>query len=942
MQNILEEDIDNTFAWAQRVSVFDAFGFLISRQTTFDDGQVRAETLTDGVTTQTDWSDPNNQVVWSLKTTSKDPSTGYITTKTVTLDDGQSIMKTFNNNVQSSQVIADVDDNFGFTTKTKLFDSSGQITSYQINYDDGRTSMTSYDDGVRTASTLTDTASAYDWDTRFFDYDDATGKLISVTTTFDSGVVETVLAAVGPISKSVVQHDNMDRFAWETVTSQYDGTGQLQNKRVVFDDGVESDKQFTDGVQATLQLTDVDDAHNWATQSKTYDTAGRLATETRTMDDGRVITRNFDAGTQTSKSVLDQNDQYNWARQDWTYDAAGLPSSKVTEYDNGMRETVNFSVGIIESRTQLDLADVKNWQSIQSVFADNGTLLYREITDDDGNKRFLDARKQVIITGGTDAQVSEDAAPQLEATGQIEIVAGYRGSGSFTAQSGVLGSAGLGHFTLNTDGSWSYNAVNNQTAVQTLNAGESLTDSFTAITADGVETEITVTIDGADDGPAPLYVGGDIVTIGAEGNRAGPQAPFDLATLFSDDMGDDLSISVTGLPAHLSVTDGVLTQVSRPFTTTDARVHYVTVTATDTSGQNTSQLVQLSIAVDHQINLHLSGNFQGSNSADIVTFGDWRGSAHSKSFISLMSGDDIADFGGNTANFAEVVIDGGSGDDMLTFGDFAAGTYGELEVLGRLGDDEISFGASAAADNGIVHVFGDSSGLLGGADVIRFGTKAAETHGEVFVDAGVGNDEITFGSHAGRTNGTVEVQAGTGRDQITFGDNAENLTIRLGSDNDEDTLTFQGSVKNAAIHDWAQGTDTITFAAATGLWTARDSGGNKVFTSDDGQSFTVIGAAGVAAWDIVSVLDANEAPVFTGTTTPLLGTTGSLRSEDIAFDLASLFSDDRTDDLTISVSGLDARFTVIDGVLQPLSGHDNALSGQYSFTVTATDEHGLA
>ena len=66
----------------------------------------------------------------------------------------------------------------------------------------------------------------------------------------------------------------------------------------------------------------------------------------------------------------------------------------------------------------------------------------------------------------------------------------------------TAGSNGYGSFTLAADGSWTYTADNSQAAIQQLGAGQSLTDSFTAVSRDGTASQIvTVTINGTNDVP---------------------------------------------------------------------------------------------------------------------------------------------------------------------------------------------------------------------------------------------------------------------------------------------------------------------------------------------------------------------------------------------------------------------------------------------------------
>jgi VCBS repeat-containing protein len=58
---------------------------------------------------------------------------------------------------------------------------------------------------------------------------------------------------------------------------------------------------------------------------------------------------------------------------------------------------------------------------------------------------------------------------------------------------------GYGSFTMTADGHWTYALDNGNCAVQALNVGESLTDSFIVKTVDGTAQTVTVTIEGSND-----------------------------------------------------------------------------------------------------------------------------------------------------------------------------------------------------------------------------------------------------------------------------------------------------------------------------------------------------------------------------------------------------------------------------------------------------------
>ena len=105
-----------------------------------------------------------------------------------------------------------------------------------------------------------------------------------------------------------------------------------------------------------------------------------------------------------------------------------------------------------------------------------------------------------VISGDTTGSVTEDAtSPNLTSSGTLAVTDADTGEAVFVAQASVAGANGYGTFTLGTDGAWTYTADTSQTAIQSLAKDATLTDSFTAATADGTTETVTVTITGVDD-----------------------------------------------------------------------------------------------------------------------------------------------------------------------------------------------------------------------------------------------------------------------------------------------------------------------------------------------------------------------------------------------------------------------------------------------------------
>src|SRR5437868_5023066 len=102
-----------------------------------------------------------------------------------------------------------------------------------------------------------------------------------------------------------------------------------------------------------------------------------------------------------------------------------------------------------------------------------------------------------VIGGVSTGAVTEDvgvAAGSLTTGGALTIADVDQGQSNFTAQPGTAGSNGYGTFTLAASGAWTYSADDSQAAIQQLGAGQSLTDSFTAVSSVGMASQlVTVT-----------------------------------------------------------------------------------------------------------------------------------------------------------------------------------------------------------------------------------------------------------------------------------------------------------------------------------------------------------------------------------------------------------------------------------------------------------------
>ncbi len=124
-----------------------------------------------------------------------------------------------------------------------------------------------------------------------------------------------------------------------------------------------------------------------------------------------------------------------------------------------------------------------------------------------------------LITGTDSGSVTEDldvTQGALITFGVLDITDPDAGEATFVPHTDIRGS--YGSFALAADGRWTYSALNSQAAIQALGVGDRLTDSVTISSVDGTTHDLTVTIQGSNDGPLltadPLeaYEDGPVVT----------------------------------------------------------------------------------------------------------------------------------------------------------------------------------------------------------------------------------------------------------------------------------------------------------------------------------------------------------------------------------------------------------------------------------------------
>ena len=195
-----------------------------------------------------------------------------------------------------------------------------------------------------------------------------------------------------------------------------------------------------------------------------------------------------------------------------------------------------------------------------------------------------------VIGGAATGNVNEDANPTtLTTAGDLTINDADQGQSNFTAQASAAGDNGFGSFTLDADGHWTYSADNTQAAIQQLPTGATLTDSFTAVSADGTASQtVTVTLHGMNDAPTVLSIDNTSV------NENAPGAVIGAISVTDSDPGETFTYQVDDerfeiANGNLKLKDGIALNYE-----VEDTVH-LAISATDSGGASISKIVSIDV-----------------------------------------------------------------------------------------------------------------------------------------------------------------------------------------------------------------------------------------------------------------------------------------------------------------------------------------------------------
>ena len=181
------------------------------------------------------------------------------------------------------------------------------------------------------------------------------------------------------------------------------------------------------------------------------------------------------------------------------------------------------------------------------------------------------ANDAAVISGATTGSVTEDGGTKCDqptATGTLTATDVDNAPGFTAVYCPTASDAGYGTFTMTADGGWIYTLDDSNCAVQALNVGDTLTDTFKVTSLDGTAQLVTVTINGTND--AAIIYGtkdGSVIEAGGAANSISCK-PTATGTLTDTDIDnapntftaiDTPKASTGGYGTFTMTTDGVWT-----------------------------------------------------------------------------------------------------------------------------------------------------------------------------------------------------------------------------------------------------------------------------------------------------------------------------------------------------------------------------------------------
>jgi VCBS repeat-containing protein len=345
-----------------------------------------------------------------------------------------------------------------------------------------------------------------------------------------------------------------------------------------------------------------------------------------------------------------------------------------------------------------------------------------------------------VVVGSVQEDVAVNGSGNLVTSGALTIADADAGESAFLAQAATAGSNGYGSFNLLTSGTWTYTADNNLAAIQALNSGQSLTDTFTAVSADGTVSQlVTVTILGTDD------------AVALQGTNANNTFSFAAAGsgtyTISDPGGNGDEVTITG--SNLVIDKLNFERVDDDLVIEVNDQHVTVLNQYGAGGSNTVEMI--TFATGQTFHGYALG---GSGSYNLVTT-QTPGNSNTNWVLAGTDNPDTQTGGNNTnqqdlifGNDADDILTGRTGNDLLVGGggaDRLAGSSGSDTLIGGDGNDTFVITSGESGMDSIVDFNADSADLIRLIGFANIGSSGALAVGDFFAGAGAATATVAAG-----------------------------------------------------------------------------------------------------------------------------------------------------------------------------------------------------
>ncbi|BAN50029.1 retention module-containing protein [Metapseudomonas resinovorans] len=433
----------------------------------------------------------------------------------------------------------------------------------------------------------------------------------------------------------------------------------------------------------------------------------------------------------------------------------------------------------------------------------------------------------VTINGSNDAAVLSSASVQLTetdaplTTGGALSISDVDSPATFVAQAKTAGQ--YGSFSIDAAGNWTYTA---NSAFNELNVGDSRTDTFEVVSADGTKTSVTVTINGSNDAAVlssatvaltetnePLTTGGTLTvsdvdspeTFVAQNGTAGTYGSFSIDaagnwTYTANSAFNELNVGDSRTDTFEVVSaDGTKTSVTVTINgSNDAAVlSSATVALTETNEPLTTGGTLTVSDVDSPASFVAQSNTAGQyGSFSIDAAGNWTYTANS-AFNELNTTDSLTDTfvvtsADGTTSSVTVTINGSNDAAVLSSATVQlTETNAPLTTSGTLTISDVDNPATFVAQPGTAGTYGTFS--INAAGAWTFVANSA--FNELNVDDKLTESFDVFAADGTKTSVTVTINGSNDRpvganDSVTLNEDTLTTGNVLANDTDVDSSTL--------------------------------------------------------------------------------------------------------------------------------------------------------